>query len=410
MAARVVSIVVLVVHLGAGIGALVLLPRGFAFGEIRCWSNTIIPAVSCAAVVIALVGVWFPKGRWIAGAVIAAAAGGWLAVVAIGAVMFPQSVPPSRWAIPAVIAVGLLVLAWAARQQVVRSAIGFAIGVVFGVVVIVAQRAPAPSTHPAGGVLAEVTGDGVEGTEHVDVPCGTHRIRVRPLLSFTSRSPDRTWTILSPDPVGHHRAFARSARTDTSFAAEFADDGQSTLVVREADGAIQIEATSVLHEPVYSHLNSFTALDFAFDADIAFSPIATAFPIEPADYPTGRPSKLAYLDDDGLHVARASSGEKGPFDELARGPMKRGEPLAIEIRPRDGGGCRFVFEDWSAQVSMEPSPTAGWGVPQNSIQFFSVGAASVVLLALAETGPGRGFDSVGHAAGTYRNRITVSKR
>ncbi len=29
------------------------------------------------------------------------------------------------------------------------------------------------------------------------------------------------------------------------------------------------------------------------------------------------------------------------------------------------------------------------------------------MLALAETGPGRGYDSVGRAAGTYRNRMRV---
>ena len=31
----------------------------------------------------------------------------------------------------------------------------------------------------------------------------------------------------------------------------------------------------------------------------------------------------------------------------------------------------------------------------------------LVLLTLADTGPGRGFDSVGHAAGSYRNRLRV---
>lgn len=81
----------------------------------------------------------------------------------------------------------------------------------------------------------------------------------------------------------------------------------------------------------------------------------------------------------------------------------------IELRPRDekDKGCRLVFEDWAAQVSTAPSPTAGWGVPQNSIQFFSSRSGSLVALTLAETGPGRGWASVGHAEGTYRNRIHV---
>lgn len=57
--------------------------------------------------------------------------------------------------------------------------------------------------------------------------------------------------------------------------------------------------------------------------------------------------------------------------------------------------------DWASQVSTEPSPSAGWGVSQGSIQFFSEAGQGLVLLTLADTGPGRGFDSVGHAAGIY---------
>ena len=53
------------------------------------------------------------------------------------------------------------------------------------------------------------------------------------------------------------------------------------------------------------------------------------------------------------------------------------------------------------------SGTAGWGLPQSSVQFFARGHEAYVILTLADTGPGRGWDSVGHAAGTYRNRIKI---
>src|SRR5690606_33004362 len=186
------------------------------------------------------------------------------------------------------------------------------------------------------------------------------------------------------------------------FRAAYRDVGESTLIV---DGDA-IEAMTSLPRDVYSHLNSFATIEIPFEATIAFGPIATAFPIEPADYPSGRPIKLAYLDEAGLHVVRASDAEKGPFEELGSGPLRRGEPLRIELGPLAGApGCRLVFEDWSAQASMAPSPTAGWGVSQSSVQFFS----RYVLMTLADTGPGRGFDSVGHAAGVYRNRVRVTQ-
>jgi hypothetical protein len=175
---------------------------------------------------------------------------------------------------------------------------------------------------------------------------------------------------------------------------------------------VRVEALSKLEAPIYSHLNAWTTLRVDFDATLSFGPTGeTRFALEPHDYPSGRPLHLAYLDASGtFHVVRASDGEKGPFSELGRGRLDRGEPLALVLRRRDAtdDGCQLVFEDWSAQVSTDPSPTAGWGVTQGTIQFFASGREGIVQLTLAETGPGRGFDSVGHAAGTYRNRIRIA--
>ncbi len=44
----------------------------------------------------------------------------------------------------------------------------------------------------------------------------------------------------------------------------------------------------------------------------------------------------------------------------------------------------------------------------NAIEFFADGRGGVsVVLTLAATAVGRGWDTVGHAAGTYRNRVDV---
>ena len=40
-------------------------------------------------------------------------------------------------------------------------------------------------------------------------------------------------------------------------------------------------------------------------------------------------------------------------------------------------------------------------------QFFKNGNETLIALTLAETGPGRGFDSVGHAEGAYKNRLRI---
>lgn len=51
-------------------------------------------------------------------------------------------------------------------------------------------------------------------------------------------------------------------------------------------------------------------------------------------------------------------------------------------------------------------------MPQNAIQLLREGnapdGAIVIHLVLAATGIGRGWDTVGHAPGVYRNRIDVS--
>jgi hypothetical protein len=414
--ARVNAALVLIVHVIGGIAALVLLPRGFTLTNVHLWSNTVVPFVSVMAAVAAFVRLLFRRSWALVSALVAAAAGGWTVAVVTGASVFPVSMPLARCGPPFAVAIALLGLAWWARERTKVSIAALVIGGALGGVEVLAQRAAAPSTRPSGGALPDVRGAAASEdatTGQLIVPCGKDKLLVNPLLSFQSRSPDATWVILAKDDeLRERRVLLHYEKSPNGFRASYRDDGESTLVAtKDKSGALDIDALTRLSSPVYSHLNAWTAIHLSFDATLSFGPTGTTrFAIEPADYPAGRPVQLAYLGEDlALHVVRARDAEKGPFAELAQGRLGRDEPLTLEIRPRDekDKGCRLVFKDWSSQVSTEESPTAGWGVPQNSVQFFSRDGESIILLALAETGPGRGYDTVGHAAGTYRNRMRI---
>ena len=129
------------------------------------------------------------------------------------------------------------------------------------------------------------------------------------------------------------------------------------------------------------------------------------------DYPFGRPARFAYVDEAAVSVVEASSGEKGPFHILAQGRLERSSSLEITLCDEDRAIGRLTLLVWPAQASTQLSPTAGWGVPENAIEFSLSGdeptSPASLFITLAATSVGRGWDSVGHAAGTYRNRITI---
>jgi hypothetical protein len=138
----------------------------------------------------------------------------------------------------------------------------------------------------------------------------------------------------------------------------------------------------------------------------------TLVEVQPSDYPMGRPARLAYLAADGVfRVVEATSGEKGPFHELATGRLSRSEPLTITLYDGGTARCRIRLVDWARQSSTLLSPTAGWGLPVNAIEFSRFGteprSPAGIWVTLAGTSVGRGWDSVGHAAGTYRNRLRI---
>jgi len=176
----------------------------------------------------------------------------------------------------------------------------------------------------------------------------------------------------------------------------------------QAQQALDIEARSKLDQPVWSHLNAFTYLTFTGLGKLSLT--FSACPdhrLEPAE--TNRPSQFAYIDAENLfHIVEARRAEKGPFREIASGKLERGAPLTITFCDAGSPIFRVTWKDWEAQASRQLSPTAGWGVPENSIEFFSDRPGSMQLyISLAATSVGRGFDTVGHAAGIYTNRMSI---
>ncbi|MEM9774157.1 MAG: hypothetical protein AAF902_06225, partial [Chloroflexota bacterium] len=172
-----------------------------------------------------------------------------------------------------------------------------------------------------------------------------------------------------------------------------------------------------LKTPVYSHLNSFSQITVfgGENLQIAFSAAGNQpITIQAAGYPFGEPGRMAYLDaDDQFKVVEATNAEKGPFMPLAQGMLPENQSLEITLLSNDQAQCTIALDDWAAQASTQLSPTAGWGFPENSIEFrltndrYENESYANIFISLASTSTGRGYESVGHAAGTYRNRIRI---
>lgn len=305
-----------------------------------------------------------------------------------------------------------------------------AVGFLCGVGAVWAQRSTSPGTAPHGGTVPECTGkldnsgDAIRlvsqvtvfpSRKKVTVTAGPSSLSVSPMLTFHSRSPDRCWTIFAADErrVGPQRLLDGAFRDGPTVTLSYRDDDRSWLQVNAApaDGVIGVEAVSSLPEAVYSHLNTFCELDITGTGRLAlsFSPCPEPIEMKAFDYPAGRPARLACVDaQDRFCVVEAHSGEKGPFTTLAKGTLRRGEPLAIVIMENGKAVFRVTLDDWSSQASTELSPTAGWGLPENAIEFSLVDSSQgSIYITLAGTSVGRGWDSVGHAAGVYWNRMRI---
>lgn len=236
-------------------------------------------------------------------------------------------------------------------------------------------------------------------------PCGHGTVAIAPLLTFQDASDDGFW------PMAHTPTTQRATERP-------ALDGPLRRASLQLDvldgGALLLDAATLVPKATASHLNRYTdvlALGLG-SPRVSFGPTGdTTFAVEPFDYPRGRPAQFgALLSSGDFAVLRATNAEKGPFHELARGPLARGAPLSVTFFDGAAPQCRVTWLDYSAQADVTTSPAAGEGVPVNVVQFgkpASDESKVVVMLSLAATGIGEGLDTVLHAKGVYRNRVLL---
>lgn len=411
-----------------------MMPAGFPIAHPRFFLHRVVPWLILGAATLQLI----PHARRARPALRAAIPVTWIAAAVTGRCVFPVTLA-TLWLAP--LMGGLVMLgAWALqhRPQAWRAlAVASLPAALLGWFLVTAQQAPPPSTHPANvpmpaplpaasepGDLAQID---VTDTTRLDagrgelvLTSGGLTLALAPKLTFLSRSPDRCWTVFAKpaDRIGPAPRLVAVETSDHHVRADYlASDEPSTLDVRaDATGELAVEALTRLPRSVAAHLDAFTQLTISghHQLFLAFSPAPDArIEVKPSDYPSGRPARFAYLDATGtFHVVEATDAEKGPFTDLATGPLARGEPLTITVFDDQLPRLRITLEDFSAQASTELSPTAGWGVPQNALEFSRWGdrpdARAGMFITLAGTSVGRGFDSVSHGPGVYRNRLRVT--
>jgi len=280
-------------------------------------------------------------------------------------------------------------------------------------VVQIRARVPAPAgTTPASMALpprlvASIVPEGarLSDTGSLHAPCGHGSLTIAPLLTFQDASDDGFW------PMAHTPTTERATERP-------ALDGplrRASLQLETLDGgALLLDAATLVPKSTASHLNRYTdvmAVGLG-SPRLSFGPTgSTTFAVEPFDYPRGRPAQFgALLSSGDFAVLRATNAEKGPFRELARGPLARGGPLSVTFFDGDAPQCRVTWLDYSAQADVTVSPAAGEGVPVNVVQFgkpASDESKVVIIVSLAATGIGEGLDTVLHAKGVYRNRVLL---
>lgn len=424
--------VALALHLAAAVGWLWISPKGFPIFSSPTVTNWLLPLLTIGVASLGLMAMH--RGRREEAAItVLCFASAW-AAGAIGCrLLFPVSCRV-LWLLPMATALAgitlYVLMTLNARKRFVVALPTVLTGIATGALAVWWQVPPAPSTSPwhpdrkktearqsseplptnlslaAGVQFRPAIGRFEVERNGVHLSCD-------PLLTFDRISPDRCWSLFAPRPRVRRPTGLRSL--EEAQIVSYDDRASVNLPTPSNNDELRLEAETPVPADTYSHLNSFCYLETVGHKrlSIVFSPCPEdAFDVVPADYPTGRPARFAYLDDSSkFHVCEARSGEKGPFRKLASGPLKRGDSLAIELRDEGRPIVTIIFDDWSCQLSTSMSPSAGWSVPVNAIEFQRMGDAATdsagIWITLAATAVGRGFETVGHAAGTYRNRVTI---
>jgi len=293
------------------------------------------------------------------------------------------------------------------------------------------ERPSPPSTDPspAAALPARTAGERVSGRVELGPDLAVESatfgvvwhgprttISVAPVLEFSRTSPDGFWSIFAPDTDSAPSVTLATRASDELRLST--SDGTRRLDVHRAPDSVGLDAWTLLDRPAYSHLNSFTTVEVSGHQRLGlrFSPCpARVIAVTHADYPAGAPARFAYVDAARkFHVVQAADAEKGPFTPLAEGLLLAGDTLAVELVDLGDGArtlARLELTDFASQLSTALSPTAGYGVTENAVEFGLADAApsspAHLVFVLAASGVGRGWDSVGHGAGAYRNRVTL---
>jgi hypothetical protein len=422
-------------HLAAAAGYWWLSPKGFPLDTSRFWLNSVMPVLLIAVACAGLIGMH--KSRWLAAAaVVLFFAWAWCAGAIFGRIIFPISLR-GTWAMAVIIGgAGLVCFSGLVRRERRSYPIWLfsaAAAMFVGWFATWAQIPPLASTAPINARPPEITtqaskkppdsivqigpdnGFDTAGAE-LTLATGNIRITCRPILNFDRISPDGFWSLFAPARKRFRSPVVQSNGDDV-HQTRYSDDSAVTISAPLPEGHLRLTAFTPVGQDTFSHLNTYCYFEISGHKrlSLSFSPCPdAAIEVLPADYPVGRPARMAFLDDGGRFVVvEAKSGEKGPFRELAAGPLARGDALTIVIRDDGRPVARITLEDWSKQVSTSLSPSAGWGLPMNAIEFQrlydSPSAPGAIWITLAGTSVGRGWETVGHRAGIYRNGLVFQR-
>ncbi len=422
-----------------------LSPGGFGLVHPRFWSNRLAPPMVLGLSIVSMVALRQDRRAWLRLLLPV-----WPAAWAAGAIMLRIVFPITMerlWIVPLAVASAMGIAAvrpWQAPDE--RGWVGVLLAMigasVAGAAAVGALRPPVAATHPRNAPLApsnycpgssdrippgsvrfRLGGHGPDAsTARSWSACAPLTISIQPFLTFLSRSPDGCPTVLvrgqeRRGPQPRFREGRRSGEQSCVLFHDFPGQGPASLRVdvEPGTGAVKVDAATRLDQPVQSHLNAFCDVEVRGHRRLAlaFSPCPDArIEVLPFDYPIGRPARFAFVETDRtFRVVEASSGEKGPFRTLAQGRLEPEQALTITLHDQERAVARLSLEDYAAQADTTPSPTAGWGVPVNAIEFSladdSPSSPASIFVTLAGTSVGRGWDCVGHRAGTYRNRIRL---
>jgi hypothetical protein len=426
---QLVWLLLLALHIGAAGVWWWLMPGGFPSSATEFWVNQFWPPVIVVLLVVALLARG-KLGEALLPAALAAIPAFWLTFGLSARLTFDASFE-SAWHTPFVLAFGLAVL-WIHKMRLrVRAwwlvPLFVIPAAIFGWALPGTQRAPEPSTTPTGASFAPpppVLGDAkvIKLAKDAQVRPDEGRVVVKrdkmilnvlPFLSFTDRSPDRSWVSLAPEGTSKptNRILAAKVRDGAGWKLYYKDEDGSVLGVTSQGTTVQLDAASRIAKPIFSHLNAWAELAVSGHTKltVSFSPVPDKR-VELAA-PTAA-ERFAYVDaNDTFHIMQATTRQRGPFTEIASGRLKKGDPLVVTLYDGDKATFAVTLADWSAQASTALSPTAGAGIPVNAIELLRAGepetAPALVTFSLASTSIGRGTQSVGHTAGVYRDRMTI---